>query len=648
MKLVVGPHDEQGFGAAREWLLTRFERWLIGQGAPDTSAAVHLAENAGLALDWKWSYGDGHLDRWRVEEIDEFLLEWCPRKLSMPVDQCGFLPTAVAAFADFLHSEGLLAPGSSPAGDLVEAADLDLEEFLEAMGESSNFGLAKSLFSAASADGVDLTDPAQFEEWIEAFNASSEEHRRQVLPDTALAPPLRLVLPPVPMPGDDVVARSKASAPIVALFAALAGYVGDGRKLTQTGNLTLADARALVDLLGTGDRMDERIGERTFKTKSSAELPALRLIYTWARKAGVVRVVHGKVVATKKGRAMAADPASGFDAAVDALFKLGPLSAQRDAGWWLAWPDVDELLDQLSVHLLGAPYVAQGPVPIDDLAKVAADAVLEAFRFPSLSDDEVARRVGRDVVDIIGAFELAGLVRRTGTLDPEEYARHRRGGSVELTPAGMPVARRLMEGVGYDAPTAGRFAAASAYELFMGTDRDAFAVVRAEIDAWLARRPPEQAAAELAVAVRRLGDQALRNMAFAALGEIDLAISGPVVRQLAAEPATKGFALCWLVEHELEDTSVLLDPDDPASFVDVLARGMIKGGPDALCDILALAGNHDQQARLLGQLWRSPSTATIAVLTAIGEVHPVKSVAKAARKGAFQRRSWNGPPAQTS
>jgi hypothetical protein len=101
-------------------------------------------------------------------------------------------------------------------------------------------------------------------------------------------------------------------------------------------------------------------------------------------------------------------------------------------------------------------------------------------------------------------------------------------------------------------------------------------------------------------------------------------------------------ALCWLVDHGLEDAQVLFDPDDVACFVDVLAQRLVTGGPDGLCDTLALAGNHESQVRVIGQLWRSPSKATDTVLAAIGEVHPAKAVAKAARKARFQRRSWAG------
>ena len=45
-----------------------------------------------------------------------------------------------------------------------------------------------------------------------------------------------------------------------------------GRKLTQTGKIGLAYARHLVVLPGTGDTIDPAIGDRVFRTTSSAEL----------------------------------------------------------------------------------------------------------------------------------------------------------------------------------------------------------------------------------------------------------------------------------------------------------------------------------------------------------------------------------------
>jgi len=122
------------------------------------------------------------------------------------------------------------------------------------------------MFTAASDEGVDTTDPAELEAWMARFNDRPEAERHRLLPDSAFSgPPARRSLPPVAVPSEDDVATSKESAPVLAMFRDLAAYVGTGRKLTQKGHLTLADARALVELLGTGDLMDEQIGDRTFR-----------------------------------------------------------------------------------------------------------------------------------------------------------------------------------------------------------------------------------------------------------------------------------------------------------------------------------------------------------------------------------------------
>ncbi|HTJ74298.1 MAG TPA: hypothetical protein VL337_02950, partial [Acidimicrobiales bacterium] len=352
MRMRFGPNDEKGFHSAQAALLARFDRWLQEDGGMPAGEAPERAGDAAL----------------RSDDVADFLLDWCPRTLSVSPADCLPIPEAVGAFMAFLQASGLLAPGSSPLAELVQVAEALTDEFVDAMGDSSNSGMAKSLFGAAAAENVDLTDP----------DARRRRGRR--------------------VPG-------RRSHPRV--VRRLAEFVGDGRKLTQTGNLTLADARALVDLLETGDVVDQRIGSRTFTTRSAAELRRLSLVFTWAKKAGVLRVTHGRVIATKCGAAVAADPGASFDRAVGALLAMGALSAQRRPDWW---PEVNQLLD----------YVVQGPLPIDDLADVAAAAVLDAFSFPRWDDASVARMIGHDVVDMVDVFELAGVVRRAGTEDPED------------------------------------------------------------------------------------------------------------------------------------------------------------------------------------------------------------------------------------
>src|ERR1039458_3173327 len=80
----------------------------------------------------------------------------------------------------------------------------------------------------------------------------------------------------------------------------LLAWVGPGRKLTQTRRIGLADARHLVELLGTGDTIDPEIGGRGFKTRSSEDLAHLNRIVAWAKAARLVRVTGTKLIAVKK------------------------------------------------------------------------------------------------------------------------------------------------------------------------------------------------------------------------------------------------------------------------------------------------------------------------------------------------------------
>ena len=136
------------------------------------------------------------------------------------------------------------------------------------------------------AQGIDLTDPAAVDVWVNEFNARSYDQRAAVLTDDILA--AASPAPAVEVPDEDRARRSAAKSPVLAQARLLVGFVGEGRKLTQTGNVTLADARQLVSLLDTGDRVDETIGDRTFKTHSAADLPQLSFIVRLVTKARFV------------------------------------------------------------------------------------------------------------------------------------------------------------------------------------------------------------------------------------------------------------------------------------------------------------------------------------------------------------------------
>jgi len=98
----------------------------------------------GVALDWRWHHGDGDLSEWTIGDVSEFLLAWCPRKLSASAAECQTIPGALVAFVEFLDDEGLLGAGSAPAAHLGQVVHAMSGEFVASMADPSKFGLAKS------------------------------------------------------------------------------------------------------------------------------------------------------------------------------------------------------------------------------------------------------------------------------------------------------------------------------------------------------------------------------------------------------------------------------------------------------------------------------------------------------------------------
>ena len=647
MDLELGPDDEANFARVRDQLLDGFGGWLKARLGLDDVSAHDATVDAGIALDWKFGYGDGDLGLWTTDDVAEFLLRWCPRKLSVSQADSVSIPGSLAAFTDYLAAERLLAPASAHPARLRDAATGAATEFAAAMGDPANFGMAKSIFFGALADGVDPGDPAQLDEWVASFNSFSDHERAAVLPDNALSTSstaggsaaAAMRLPPVPVPPPEAVQASEAAAPVLRMLAELAGFAGAGRQLTQRGNLTMADARALVPLLRTGDVLDERIGDRTFTTRSSAELPVLHLVFNWAKKAGMLRVRHGKVLATKRGLALAENPGLEFDRVLDALLAMGPLTASRIPGAWLDWPEVDKLLDSMVLYLLIPPYASGRPVPVAKLAAMATQVVLETFVFDRLADDQVAGRIGWDVARIAASLELAGVLHRSFAAEPESEQPLRPGGEVALTAAGVAAVQKRLPALGHELPLSGLLATATAAELVASLDPADFGALTAEIDAWLDRRTADEAAAELAAAVAELAEPALQHLALAMLTDLGPELAVPQIRQLAENPASRGFALCWLADHGMLDTQALYDPGDPDSFAQALFQRLIMTEPAGMLATLELAGDDDQQARLVLELGQSTAPSAERVLEAIGAHHKVKTVAKAARKALFLRRS---------
>jgi hypothetical protein len=326
-------------------------------------------------------------------------------------------------------------------------------------------GFAARLVAAIEADGIDLRDRRAVDQWMAEFNAGPIERRDEILgplPDRGLSGPISL--PPLPAPDPAQVQAAAAAAPILTTFARLSEYIGTGKALTKTGNLRLVDAKALVDVLETGDTIDPTYFDMPSKTRSAADLGRLDTIYQWAKEARVVRVQHGKVLASKTWQAQQRKPVDALDRAVDAMLHWGALGIQRL--WVSAYREhADRALDAHMVHVVAMAY-ARDSVPFDEAARW-----LEGFvrGFGALGQIEVAAEERTEYVEeslsiALRSLTACALVEWTGsetvTLKYERTAP--RGGELSVTPYGADWCQRNLSHYGFEVHLLRPFSATAA------------------------------------------------------------------------------------------------------------------------------------------------------------------------------------------
>lgn len=246
------------------------------------------------------------------------------------------------------------------------------------------------------------------------------------------------------MPDDELTAAAE-HAPLTGQVREFLAWLGDGRKLTQTGRIGLADARHLVELLGTGDKMDPEIGGKVFKTKSSEELSGLMRVVEWAKAARLVRVTGGKLVPARKNAALADRPLDLVLKLLEVYPKLGKPLFPR--GHWrqsLVGDEFATIGPALLTELLRSP----GPVPTADLGDMT-DGMIEAryvlHTLTPTQRDNLRRTVETDVRIAMSHLQALGVtivnrnsddVGQYGNLD---WSR----ATAELTDLGRHAIRRL-------------------------------------------------------------------------------------------------------------------------------------------------------------------------------------------------------------
>jgi hypothetical protein len=585
-----GIDDEDAFGDAKERLLDEFSRWL-GDDDPDGE----LAADAELLLDWRWGYSTGVLDRFDAADLDEYLLEWCPRKVSSPPD--GWMPIAEAArrWVSFLEATGRWRGGP----------------------------------------------PAALQRAMEAFNALPDEERRALLDplvERLGGPPPVLDVPLTAGADPEVAAAEAAAAPILSQVAAVREFLGDGRALTAKGNPKVADARHLAELLDTDDLVDYRIGDREHRLRSADELPHLQFLLDAMVEVGSIERTDRNRLAPVPGW----DERPPLDRVRDlfaAMTDLGPVSG-RASGFDRA---TDELLEDGLIHWLIAALVA-GEVEFDDVVAQSLEVVEDQLGPRWFSDrrDLAWSVVADDVGRALDVAERCGLVRRHGDhLEEDRWGLRprRRGGTVTITELGRLLVGEFAADAGYRVPVVADLRNATADEvvrqLGSAVDLDPAEMWRV----WAPDRAEADRVAELVEVFATTGSPADRLTAMGLLAQTPAA-AGAALRPLLDGPLG-GHVAAFLMEQNG------VDPDDlpplgPAAalqpLVDLLAVEL-DAGDDQLVEHFDELVPPDGRTEILEVLWRVDQPETAAVLEALGRRHPDRAVAKAARKAAFRHHS---------
>lgn len=255
------------------------------------------------------------------------------------------------------------------------------------------------------------------------------------------------VLPAVDQPPGEELAAAAADNPVLGRIAAFVAWVGGGRKLTTTGNLTLADGRELIDVLATDDRIDEAIGDRVFKTKSTVELRGVDRAYRVARSAAFVKVRKGVLSVTRRGQALGDDPLADWHDALAGLLKLGVLG-HRYAHATMIDPYWKDLVDEQVPGVLAYLLLTGRPMAIDELAGRLWSLVEASFDIDDLDDQQYARHrdhLAEDVRRICAVLAELGAVTVEGveTVTTLHGIPREHGGWVRLTPLGVSGVRHL-------------------------------------------------------------------------------------------------------------------------------------------------------------------------------------------------------------
>jgi hypothetical protein len=610
--------DEDAAHATREALVLRFARWRDDH--PEHGSADPW--DVDLILSWKWGYGDGDYGLWTRAEIDEVLIEHLPSKLTATPDEVASIPPSIAAFAAFLDDENLLDHRSDPANVLADRALALRSAFLDAMDDRARFGMAKRFFGSSGLGNEDTLDQDTLDAAMAAFNELPFDQRGEIL-GLGADEPDELDLPVLPLrelANVDDLASLTDGVPLLRKVDAFHAALGpSGAKLTQAGNLTLADGRRLVAATNVADVVEQ--------ARSTAELPELFAVAQVAQLSGATEVVGGRLRSIER---WTKEPAHArwqrvVDAALDAGAATLAFGASTPMPLQLA-----ELGDQMALHLLAMLWIADEPVPaavfiemMEEAAAALAGPLADAANLTG--SDHVPAMCCARIADVLTTLADVGIV----ALDREDR--------VTFTDAGSRLAAAPLTEVGFGVllpeDVAGLDASGLIDALVERDGDDAAVATRL----WTSNRSADDAARELAGELTAHPDPARVVVGFSILQSLG-ADAIDAVQGLLVGPVA-GHAWLLLAEHGAVDHDDA-PPDLVAQAgIDLLLATADLGSPADVIEMLLGSLPTDDHGAFVDTLAATSHPRTAEILDLLARNHPDEATATYARKAALRWRT---------
>ena len=157
--------DEEVTPEERESLLDEFLSSPEGQRWRSDEDAEEVAE---LAIDFGAGYNHGGPLRWSPVVVEIFMTSWLARKVTRDPEFFARVPDVLRDWVRYAgRRKGIPA---APLGEAVGAVEEFEMEMLDAVADPEAWGPAKTFAAAALEAGVDLTDQAEVQGFIERYN----------------------------------------------------------------------------------------------------------------------------------------------------------------------------------------------------------------------------------------------------------------------------------------------------------------------------------------------------------------------------------------------------------------------------------------------------------------------------------------------